>query len=285
MPKNINNLIHIHIAVFLFGLAGLFGKLIDLPPTIIVLGRVVFATIFLAIILFSRKQSIKLKQRKDYFHLAILGIILAIHWTTFFQAIQVSTVAIGLLSFSTFPVFTTFMEPYFFKEKLKLFNIIIALITFSGIALVIPEFKIENNITQGVLWGISSGFTFSILSILNRKYVRQYSSLVIAFYQDAIATIALLPFLFLVQPIFHTSDILLLVLLGVVFTALAHTLFIKGLTNVKAQTASIITSLEPVYGIVFATILIQEIPEAKVLLGGLIILGCSFYATIKQRST
>ncbi len=283
MSGNTKNLFQIHTAVLLFGLAGLFGKLINLPSTIIVLGRVLFASIFLIIILLYLKQSIRLNKKRDYLYLAILGLVLALHWVTFFQAIQVSTVAIGLLSFSTFPVFTTFFEPYFFKEKLRLHDIIIALITFGGISLVIPEFKLENNVTQGVLWGTTSGFTFSILSILNRKYVKQYSSLVIAFYQDAIATIALLPFLFLIKPTFQTNDILLLILLGVVFTALAHTLFIKGLTAIKAQTASIIASLEPVYGIIFAIIILNEIPEARVILGGLIILGTSLYATLRSR--
>lgn len=284
MPRNTKNLFQIHIAVFLFGLAGLFGKLINLPSTIIVLGRVLFASAFLIVILFYLKQNIRLKQKRDYLYLAILGVILAIHWVTFFRAIQVSTVAIGLLSFSTFPVFTTFLEPYFFKERLRLHDILIALITFGGIALVIPELSINNNITQGVLWGITSGFTFAILSILNRKYVKQYSALVIAFYQDAVATIALAPFLFLIQPTFHINDILLLILLGVVFTALAHTLFIKGLTAVKAQTASIIACLEPVYGILFAVILLNEVPESRVVLGGLIILGTTLYSTVKSNN-
>ena len=284
MTANTKNVVQVHIAVLLFGLAGLFGKLIDLPSTIIVLGRVLFATIFLIILLLYLKQSIKLKQKRDYFYLTILGVILAVHWVTFFQAIQVSTVAVGLLSFSTFPVFTTFLEPYFFKEKIKFPNIVIALITFLGVALVIPKFELGNNITQGVLWGIASGFTFAILSILNRKYVKDYSALVIAFYQDAIATIALIPFLFIVKPIFQINDLLLLVLLGVLFTAVAHSLFIKGLTNVKAQTASIIASLEPVYGIIFAVIILSEIPTLRVVMGGLIILGATFYATIKSKT-
>lgn len=285
MPGNTKNLLQIHIAVFLFGLSGIFGKLICLPSTIIVLGRVLFASLFLIIILFYLKQNIRLNQKIDYLYMALLGLLLAIHWVTFFKAIQVSTVAIGLLSFSTFPVFTTFMEPYLFNEKLRLRDIIIALIAFGGISLVVPEFKLENNITQGVLWGIASGFTFSILSILNRKYVKQYSSIVIAFYQDAIASIILAPFLFIIKPILNTNDIILLIILGIVFTALTHTLFIKGLTKVKAQTASIITCLEPVYGIAFAALILNEIPEARVLLGGLIIIGASLYSTIRSEPT
>lgn len=96
----------------------------------------------------------------------LLGILLSIHWSTFFYAIQLSTVAIGLLTFSSFPIFVAFLEPYFFKDKIKLSNIILAMITFLGIYLVIPEFKIENNVTQGALWGILSGVSFVLISIL-----------------------------------------------------------------------------------------------------------------------
>jgi drug/metabolite transporter (DMT)-like permease len=277
------SLIEIHIAVLFFGLAGLFGKLILLPSLIIVLGRVIFAAIFLALLSLYLKQNIKLKQKKDYFYLFILGIILALHWWTFFQAIRVSTVAVGLLTYSTFPIFVTFLEPYFFKEKIKLSDIFLALITFVGVILVIPRFEIADNITRGALWGIASGFTFAVLSILNRKYVKKYSSLVIAFYQDSAAAIILLPFLFLMEFTVTLKDILLLALLGVCFTAIAHTLFIKGLTRVKAQTASIIACLEPVYGIVIAIFLLGEIPGLRVVLGGVLILVTGFYVTIQYK--
>ena len=273
------SLLEIHIAVLLFGLAGLFAKWVAQPAIIIVLGRVFFASIFLAMVLLWRKESIRLNRHRDYLYLALMGVVLAIHWVTFFQAIQMSTVAIGLLTFSTFPVFVTFMEPYFFKEKIRRADVIVALVTFVGVALVIPSFELGNDMTQGAIWGVVSGFTFAILSILNRKYVADYSSRVIAFYQDATAVFVLLPFLFIIQPSFTPQDILLLGLLGVVFTGIAHTLFIGGLAHVKAQTASIIASLEPVYGILTAALFLGEIPTLSVILGGIIILGATFYAT------
>ncbi|MBL7105415.1 MAG: EamA family transporter [Bacteroidales bacterium] len=284
MKQKTKSLIEIHLAVFLFGLAGLFGKLLSLPSTIIVLGRVLFASISLLLIIFYFKENLKLKNKNDYFYLALLGVILAIHWATFFKSIQVSTVAIGLLTFSTFPVFVTFLEPIFFKEKLKSRNILIAIITLIGVALVIPKFDISDNATLGVVWGVISGFTFAILSILNKKYVKNYSSLVIAFYQDATATIALLPFLLLTAVTFTTKDILLLILLGVIFTGVSHSLFIKGLANIKAHTASIIASLEPVYGIIFAIFIVNEVPTLRVILGGIIILGATFFVTISSHT-
>ncbi|MGV8983490.1 DMT family transporter [Clostridium sp.] len=276
------NLTQIHFAVFLFGIAGLFGKLLSLSPMIIVLGRVFFSSAFLLIIMLFLKKDIKLKVKKDYLYLAIMGLILAIHWSAFFKSIQVSTVAIGLLIFSTFPVFVTFLEPYFFKERIKLKDIVIAIITLMGVALVVPKFKLGNNLTEGVLWGILSSFTYAVLSMLNRKYVKEYSSVVIAFYEQFVATLVLIPFLFLIKPVFKPRDIILLVLLGVVFTAISHTLFINGLKNVKTQTAGIISSLEPVYGIIFALLIIGEVPTIREILGGIIILGTAFYSTIKS---
>jgi len=284
MSTKKTSLIQLHLAVLLFGLSGLFGKLIELSPIIIVLGRVFFSSIFLIIIIFFLKKDIKLKDKKHYIYFIIMGIILAIHWSTFFKSIQVSTVALGLLTFSTFPVFVTFIEPYFFKEKIKLLDIIIAIITFIGVALVIPKFEFGNNLTEGALWGILSGFTYAILSILNKKYVKEYSSLVISFFEQFVATIVLIPFLFLQRPTFHSKDILLLIVLGLVFTAVSHSLFISSLKNIKAQKASIISSLEPVYAIVFAMILLKEIPSIREVIGGVIILGTSFYLTIFNKS-
>ncbi|MBZ2175560.1 DMT family transporter [Schnuerera sp. xch1] len=283
MDMKDKSLIKIHLAVFLFGISGLFGKLLSLSSIIIVLGRVFFSSIFLLGIMLYFKKDIKLKCNKDYFYLVVMGVILAIHWSTFFASIQVSTVAIGLLTFSTFPVFVTFLEPYFFKEKIKLSDIVIALITFLGVVFVVPKFEVENNLTHGVLLGLISGFTYAVLSIFNRKYVKDYSSSLIAFYEQFVATIILMPFLFLQKPVFQPKDILLLILLGIVFTGISHTLFINGLKNIKTQTAAIISSLEPVYGIIFAIFLVKEIPTLREVLGGIIILGTVFYSTIKSK--
>ncbi|WP_010239048.1 DMT family transporter [Clostridium arbusti] len=283
MKTTNKSLTQIHLAVFLFGLSGLFGKLLSLPSIIIVLGRVLFSSAFLLILMFYLKKEIKLKRQSHYFYLIIMGVILAIHWSTFFKSIQISTVAIGLLTFSTFPVFVTFIEPYFFKEKIKLSDIVIAIITFSGVVLVIPKFELGNNLTEGALWGVVSGFTYAVLSMLNRKYVKEYSSSVIAFYEQFVATIVLIPFFFFEKPVFAPKDIFLLVLLGVVFTGVSYLLFINSLKNIKTQTAGIISSLEPVYGIIFATFLLKEIPTLREVLGGIVILSTVFYSTIKSK--
>lgn len=282
MTSQRKHLFQIHLATLLFGLAGLFGKWLSLHPLIIVLGRVFFATLSLGILCLIFRQSLRLRKRSDFLFLTILGILLAIHWATFFQSIQISTVAIALLTFSTFPVFTVLLEPLFFKEKWQWQDLFIAGITFGGVALVVPNFELKNDFTQGALWGVISGLTFAFLAIFNRKFVRNYSGIQLAFFQDLVATFALLPFFFIWRPSISNTDLWLLIILGVLFTALSHSLFISGLKTVKAKTASVIGSLEPVYGILAAAVLLQEFPGWREITGGLIILGMALFVSLRR---
>jgi drug/metabolite transporter (DMT)-like permease len=274
-------LIDIHTAVLLFGLAGLFGKWLPLSPLFIVLGRVFFASLALALILLISRQGFAITPPKTYLILLFLGFMLSVHWVSFFQSIQVSSVAIGLLSYSTFPVFTTFLEPLFFRERLVKINVLFSLLCLFGVLLIIPSFHIDNATFRGVLWGLLAGFTFSILTIFNRKLTQKLSPLSIAFFQDFFATIFLCPFLFLLKPSLSSRDILLLIILGTVCTAGSHTLFIKGMRHIKAQTASIISSLEPVYGILFAFLFLNEIPSLRTTAGGCVILVSQILIFIK----
>ena len=282
MGNKKSSLIQLHIAVFLFGVSGLFGKFLTQQSIIIVLGRVFFSSIFLYIGLTITKENLKLKSRKDMLIIAFMGVILAIHWCTFFQGIKFSTVAIGLLTFSTFPVFVTFMEPFFFEEKLKKEDIILAFITFAGVTFVIPDFHMGNEMTIGVIYGILSSLSYAVLSLLNRKYVKEYKGVVIAFYEQLVSLAVLLPFFFIMEPVLTKKDIFLLLLLGTVFTGITHTLFINSLKDIKTQTAGIVSSLEPLYGILLSIFLLNEILSIKEIIGGTIILGTVFYSTIKN---
>ncbi len=272
----------IHTAVFLFGLAGLFGKLLPLPPLAIVFGRVFLASLALFLALKILKIPL-LPEKIPVLFLSFLGFVLAIHWVTFFHSIQISTVAIGLLSYSSFPIFTVFLEPLFFKEKLIKTNLFLSIVAFFGIAILIPEMEIKNKVTQGILVGLVSGFTFSVLSIFNRKFSQKYSSLLITFYECLSATLFLSPFIFLTKSEFFSfRDIILLVFLGIICTALAHALFIKGMRHVKAQTASIVATLEPVYGILLAFLLLKEIPSIRTIFGGILIIGATIAVTVRK---
>ena len=270
----------IHIAVLLFGFAGLFGKFLSCSPLYIVLGRTFFAAI--ALFLYARvisKTPLRSFETSIILFLILQGILLAVHWWAFFLSIQMSSVAVGLVTFSTFPLFVTFLEPLFFKEKLKLTDIFIACTVFVGILLVIPDFNFSNHMTQGAFLGILSGFTFALLALVNRKNARTSDAIAIAFYQNLFAAVVLVfPILAVQAKTPQMNDLPNLLFLGVICTALSHTLFIRSLNVIKAQTAAVIAGLEPVYGIVLAFFMLNEIPQPRTLIGGLVIISATLLA-------
>lgn len=275
-------LLSLHLAVILFGIVGIFAKVVNQPSAIIVLGRVFFSSIFLFCFLYFRKQKIRLNQKWDYFWMIAAGGVLAMHWTFHMQAIQCSTVALGTIAFSTFPLFVTFLEPYFFHEKLKAADVICAIVMLIGVFIMIPEFEFSNSMTQGVIYGLGSALTYAVLGLLNRRFTETYQAAVVSFYEQGVACIVLLPTLFLLRPTITVKDVAMLCVLGVVFTALAHSLFINSLRTVKVRTAGIVSGLESVYSIVAALFFLGEVPSIKEILGGIIILGAVFYSTLRD---
>ena len=272
----------VHASVALFGLAGLFGKWLTLQPHFIVLGRVVFAAAALALIIRLSGGRFSIRRKIDGGLFLLQGLILAVHWILFFESIRVSTVAVGLLAYSSFPVSTAFLEPLFFRTRLSRRHLGLSLACLAGVFLLVPRFSWSERVFQGVVTGLGAGATFALLSIINRKLSFRYASPVVAFYQDAGAALFLLPAALLKPPALTGRDFALLAILGLLCTALAHTLFIAGMRRLSAQTASIISALEPVYGIALAALLLGERPSARTIAGGLIILTAVFVLSLSN---
>ena len=203
----------------------------------------------------------------------------------FFKAIQVSSVAIGLLAYASFPVFTVFLEPLLTRERWDPASLGYAFLCVLGLYLIIPGFDPSDAVVRGVLWGLGAGLTFSILSVLNRVLASRQSSLAVAFYQDLFAAIFLVPAVVRADFALSMRDLGLIAVLGVIFTAGAHTLFIDGMREVRARTASILSSLEPVYGILLALLFLKESPSLRTVSGGAVVLAAALVATVRARRT
>lgn len=275
-------LVQVHVAVFLFGLAGLFGKGLAWPATAIVLGRTGLAAGALGLGLVWRRQRLWPQGGRDGLGLALLGVLLAFHWVSFFRSIQLSTVAVGLLTFSSFPVFVTVLEPIFWGTPWRWRDGSTAFLVVLGVALVVPEYRLGSEATLGVAWGLLSGLSFALLQLLNRGHRQRYSALTIAFQQNLFACLSLLAWIAITPlPSFGITrtDWLWLLVLGVLCTAVAHTLFIESLSVLRTQVASVISGLEPVYGIALAALLLGEMPTLRTLVGGGLILGTTMMAS------
>jgi drug/metabolite transporter (DMT)-like permease len=268
----------LHVSVALFGFAALFGKWIALPATAIVLGRTAIAAVALVAVARARHRSLG----RPNTALAMNGLILALHWVTFFAAIQVSNVAIGLLGYASFPVFVLLLEERLLKRATPRLEYVTALLATVGLLWLVPDFSWSSRVTRGLALGLVSGFTFAWLTVRNRRLIGGHSPIRLALWQNVFAAVALLPIVAIVDraSAWPTgAELGLLVVLGVACTALAHTLFIASMRRVSAHSASVVAALEPVYGIALAALLLHEIPSGRTIVGGALIVAAALLAS------
>ena len=280
-----NAVLSLNLAVLLFGLAGLFAKWIHLPALGIAFGRVFFSSAALGLFLLSRRQSFHIAEKKDLLRLFCAGAILALHWWAFLESVQLSSVAIGTITFSAFPLFVTLLEPIVFHRELKAKAILLGLVIMIGVAVTVPELSFENRMVQGIAVGLVSALAYAVLTVMNKCLSASYSGTIISFYEQLTAALVLLPLVVRAGLRPTAADIGLLALLGVVTTAFAHTLFIYSLRDLPARLAGVCSSMETVYGIFFALILLGEIPSLREVIGAGIIVGAVLFAQITERES
>ena len=263
----------LHIGALLFGLTGVFGKLAAASASVIVFGRAGFAVIALACFAaVSRRSPWHALTRRDVRSLLVSGLLLAGHWVSFFIAVKVAGVAIATLGFASFPAFTVLLEGLIFRERIRLNEIMLVVLVSVGLILVTPTFDLASQATEGLLWAIASGLTFSLLSLNNRANAGRIPAVQAAMWQNAVVALCLLPFAAPQISSVRPLDWVWIGLLGVLCTGVAHSLFVASLAVIKARTAAVVFALEPVYGITLAWLLFHETPTLRMLLGGALII-------------
>ena len=276
-------LVACHAAVALFGFAGLFGKWIAWDPVAIVLGRTATAAIVLAFVVRYRRGALRLPVASTLPN----GVILAIHWVAFFAAIQVSTVAIGLLGYASFPLFVPWLERAMLGIPIRRVKLLGAALVAVGLVLLVPEFTWASHTVRGLAWGILSGFMFALMTVRTRKLAPDRWSSEMALWQNAIAALCVLPIVLwqggVGGPV-DAAELGKVLLLGVFCTALAHTLYTASLARLPASMVAVCAALEPVYGIALAWWLLREVPNARTLAGAALLVIAAIIASHRARA-
>ncbi|MFB0918775.1 MAG: DMT family transporter [Clostridiaceae bacterium] len=273
----------LNLSVMLFGLSSVIGKFVEASPVMVAWGRVVTSVIILFFIMKFKKEDFTLEGKKDIMLAILGGVILAVHWTTFFQSVQVASVAIGTITFSTFPLFLIFLEPIIFKEKFQKKNLLYVVIILIGVIITIPEFSTKNTMTVGIIWGMISSLSYALLTLINRSLSSRYKGIKISIYEQAAAAIVLLPVMLLTYKQPTLTDIIGISAIGIFCTAIGYSLFVSAQRYVTAQQAGIFSSMETVYGILFAFIFLKDFPTIREIIGGLIILGVAVYSSLESK--
>lgn len=262
-------------ATWLFSFVGLFAKLIPLSPGRISLGRAVFAFASMGLYLLWKKGLPGMGlSRQEFRPVVVLGLLMCGNWYFYFRSIQASTVAVGVLSLFTYPLLTTLLEPLFFKERYRPVDVLTGMLVVAGVFLIVPEIHWRNTMAQGVAFGLLAALSLALRNILSRGMVARRDASVLMLWQFGVAALFFLPSLLSSEPIrLDAHNLLLFLAVGAGFTTLSQTLFISSLKSLSTSFASILVSLQPVYTILLAFLILHEVPTMNTVFGGALILA------------
>jgi drug/metabolite transporter (DMT)-like permease len=282
--QHIKNLFELNIAIVFISTSGVLGRSISFLPEITIWWRCFFAAIFIGLFCWYKKTNLAITTRKDAISLFLSGFLLGGHWVTYFYALHLSNVAIGMLSLFTYPVITALLEPVFFKIKISNYQLFLSFLVLVGIYFLTPELNFENSYTKGVAMGIISAFFYALRNILTKKNLSHFNASKVMFYQMIVIILLLFPVL--LQKNEHYTELNnwgRLLTLALLTTTIGHTLFVNSFKHFKISAVSIMSSMSPIYGIIFGMVFLNEIPSLSTFFGGALILTTVIIESIQTK--
>ena len=258
MQKNNSiHFIHLHFLVFIAGFTAILGELIVNPSEIIVWHRMLIASILTAFFMLITKRSFKINL-KLLLKYSVLGLIIALHWITFFEAIEQSNISLTLAMFSTAAFFTSILEPLLFKRKVIIYEVVLGCVVIAGVSII---FNAEFKYLYGIILGIFSALFASLFSVLNGIMIKNDNAIKISFYEFISGVIFITIYIFFSSDLsdlyiddFLSLNYLYIFLLGTICTAYAFIASVYLLKFISPYSVVLTYNLEPIYGIILALI-------------------------------
>lgn len=257
----IKNHLHLHFLVFIAGFTAILGELITISAVPLVWFRMLMALVLMFIYIKIAKINLKISF-KSFFKLTIAGVIIALHWITFFAAIDESNVSITLAMFSCGAFFASLIEPLIYKRRIIWYEILFGIIVIIGVFIITSS---EIKYINGIILGITSAFLSSLFSVLNGTFLKEHSPNLISFYEflSGVFFISICILIFeggFTAEFFNVnhSDYMYLFILASVCTAYAFVAAVHIMKVISPYTVVLSYNLEPIYGIFMAVILFPE---------------------------
>ena len=257
----LKNYLHLHFLVLIAGFTAILGELISIEAIPLVWYRMTIAGVLMFLFIKFKKMSLKVPL-KAVVRFSIAGVIIALHWITFFAAIKASNISITLAMFSTGAFFASLIEPIFYKRKIIGYEIIFGFIVIAGVVLITQT---ELQYLLGIALGISSALFSTLFAVLNGQFVKNYKASVISFYEFVSGVLFMSIFIAFTGDGFDasyfqlsSSDWICLFILASICTAYAFIASIHVMKHITPYTLVLTYNLEPIYGIVLAVILFPQ---------------------------
>jgi drug/metabolite transporter (DMT)-like permease len=260
LNDNTKSYLHLHLIVFIWGFTAILGRLISLDALPLVWYRMLFAVGFIFVYIKYKKTPIKIPKRV-LLKFLVAGLVIALHWFTFFRAIKVSNVSITLACLSTGAFFTSLIEPIFFGKKIIWYEIFFGLIVVFGLSII---FNVEGRYVEGIVLALTSAFLSASFAVINSKFVKDYDPTVISYYELAGGVLFFSIFLLFTNSFnadffqLTTSDFIYLLILSSVCTAYAFIASTAVMKFLSPYTVMLTINLEPIYGIILAVLIFED---------------------------
>lgn len=277
LNDKLKNYLHLHFIVFVWGFTAVLGALISLDAVPLVWFRMMIATFMVGGFIAWKRFPMKVP-RKTFWILVLSGVIIALHWITFFKAIKVSNVSVTLATLATGAFFTAILEPFFYKRPVIWYEILFGLLVIAGLLII---FRVEVRFVLGIVLALCSALLSSLFALINGKLAKHYRPSVISFYELA-SGVGFLTIYLAISGQFnaaffdlHSRDLIYLFLLGSICTAYAFIASVKVMKFLSPYTVMLTINLEPVYGIILAYFVLgdAERMSSDFYIGAVIILG------------
>ncbi len=280
--------IWLHITVLIFGLTGVLGKLITTDSYLLVWYRLGIALISVLVYFAITKFSLRVT-RKELIRIMLVGIVIAVHWVTFFEAIKQSNVSVALVCFSSSTLFTALLEPLYFKRKIKPYELMFGVLIIVGLYFI---FSFEFKFLVGMVLSVISAALASWFTVLNGILIKKNKAKLISFYELLGAFILLSIYLLIVNKgnitlfAVPTEDLKWLIILGTLCTAFAFIMSVEVMKKISPYTVSISINLEPIYSIILALLIWPESETMSVgfYMGTIIVIATIFLNALFKNS-
>lgn len=290
IPFKVNrHFLLLHIIVFIWGFSPILGRFITVGALQLVWFRILITLVAMFVYLKFSGQALKIS-KKHLLQLSGIGLIILVHWLAFYDAIKVGNVSVTMVAFSTGTLFSSFIEPIFYKRRIRLYEVLIGFVIISAIALI---FSIETQYWKAILLGIFAAFTSSLFGVFNGLFSSKLKPGIISFYELSAAFLGLTIFLGIhgdfTGSFFNldNNSIIGLLLLSLVCTVFPFIASVDLAKHISPYTIVLTVNLETVYGIIWAILFFNENRElqAEFYLGVLIILAAIvFNSYLRKRS-
>lgn len=262
MPSaKFKNQLHLHFLVFIAGFTAILGELISLEAIPLVWYRMLIAGVLMFGFIKIKKISLVVPFR-TVLKFFLAGIVIALHWITFFAAIKVSNISITLAMFSTGAFFASLIEPIFYKRKIIPYEIIFGLLVIAGVFMIMHT---EIKYLLGICLGITSALFSSLFAVINGNFVAHHNASTISFYEFISGVFFISLYIAFSNDGFDASffklsidDWLYLGILASVCTAYAFIASVFVMRYITPYSVVLTYNLEPIYGIFLALLFFPQ---------------------------